>query len=641
MPTARAKFPHTQHRPHKQPKSLFDWMDNNIKQPTMASELVRLRSVLQDLQSYEFPSKKIPPAIDKENHPNGEANLNENKDDDGLGGRYGVEGHPDLLRRYKAARNAYLQRKTIESFVSSLRLYDPIANTFPLPDDDAEAEARAELAMRQDEVLRAVNETLEKVSGGVDEVRIKWEQFCAKREELSQIVEGMERAERNRRLQGGGENEFEGTDADDDGEAITEDDVALQEENLSELQQRKLTLENRLRSVRAQVLDLEDDCHRTKRAINEVRVKAGRQPLDWRGLIGDGLESIREAGAIALDKDDEEGGVEYVAPIAQQLESEIAEVEEKASELKKSCEFYDGIRELMDELGGVKILSSKNISSSSSASSEASNGAIESPEKRQKLDNEDGFLLTLMLLGRHILEITLSTSRTDNDGLRVSDAKITTPTTFPMPEAPGNGTNANNNEETASLMETLHSISLSNQSFSKIISQKQSVEITIPALDDLVSWSHSLESSSHGIRFILVETMARIRTLEARVVELSKLRERYAAQVYDVEASSALESNKYGGAEQEVVCAINEGITVALRLGTDCPLAPGSVYISEIFGVGGWDEGKLNELRVVISNSRCRGPVEVMQRMTEEIRRRSREEGWEVPATPNLPRGKR
>jgi hypothetical protein len=210
-----------------------------------------------------------------------------------------------------------------------------------------------------------------------------------------------------------------------------------------------------------------------------------------------------------------------------------------------------------------------------------------------------------------------------------------------MPEVLGNGTNANNNEETASLMETLHSISLSNQSFSKIMSQKPSVEITIPALDDLVAWSHSLESSSHGIRFILVETMARIRTLEARVVELSKLRERYAAQVYDVEASSAQGNNKYGGAEQEVVCAINEGITVALRLGSDCPLVPGSVYINEIFGVGGWDEVKLNELRDVISKSRCRGPVDVMKRLTVEIRRRSREEGWVVPATPVLPRGKR
>jgi hypothetical protein len=225
------------------------------------------------------------------------------------------------------------------------------------------------------------------------------------------------------------------------------------------------------------------------------------------------------------------------------------------------------------------------------------------------------------------------------------NAKLTTPTTFPMPEVSANAID-NNNEDTSNLMETLHSISLSHQSFSKIMSQKLAVEVTIPALDDLVAWSHSFESSSHGIRFILIETMARIRTLESRVVELSKLRDRFASQVYDVEASSSssstqLDSNKYGGAEQEVVCAINEGITVALRLGADCPIMPGSVYISEIFGVGGWDEGKLNELRSVITNMRCKGPVEVMELMTKEIHRRSKEDGWVLPSTPKLPRGKR
>jgi hypothetical protein len=566
------------------------------------TELDSLRSALQDL--HKVPANSII-AIDKENIDN----------DD--------ESYSDLLRRYKSARNAYIQKKTIESFLSSLRRYDPATNTFPLPSDDDDAEVRAELARRQDEVINAVKETMEKVSGGVDDIHMKWEQFCGKREELSQIVASMEDAERNRSLlPGATANGMDVDDDDEDGVEITEDDVAIQEEKLSELQQRKVQLENRLSSVRAQVLDLEDDCHRTKTLVNEVRVRGGRKPLDWSGLV------VGEGG-------NEQGS----AAISQQVETEIAKAQEQAMELKRSCEFYDGIRELMDELGGVKILSSKSISLTSSSVSEA---LAESTGKRQKIDNEDGFVLTVMLLGRHILEITLSKSKTDKDGLHVMNAKLTTPTTFPMPEVSTNAID-NNNEDTANLMETLHSISLSNQSFSKIMSQKLAVEVTIPALDDLVSWSHSFESSSHGIRFILIETMARIRTLESRVVELSKLRERFASQVYDVEASSStqLDSNKYGGAEQEVVCAINEGITVALRLGADCPLMPGSVYISEIFGVGGWDEGKLNELRTVITNMRCKGPVEVMELMTKEIHRRSKEDGWVLPSTPKLPRGKR
>jgi hypothetical protein len=323
---------------------------------------------------------------------------------------------------------------------------------------------------------------------------------------------------------------------------------------------------------------------------------------------------------------------EHIPAVTEQLELEISQMEHKAIELKKSSDFYDGMRELMEELGGVKILSSITLPSSKSVGEPTPN------------NNDKGFILTLMLLGSHILEITLmQTPSSQKDGLHISNAKITTATTFPMPESPKNNVGGSTNEEeTTSLMETMHSISLSNQSFSKILSQKQAVEVTIPPLDDLVSWSHSLESSSHGIRFILLETMARIRTLEARVVELSKLRERYAAHVYDVDSSSTLTNHRYGGggAEQEVVCAINEGITVALRLGSDCPLVPGSVYISEIFGLGGWDDDKLKTLKSVVLNSRSRGPVEVMQCLTMEIRKRCREEGWVVPTTPTLPRGK-
>ena len=595
-----------------------------------SSELARLRSTLQDLQSVELPANYQQLFIDKENDPN---HRNDAATDAANTDASTNNVNPELLHRYKTARNAYLQQKTIGCFLSSLQKYDPTTNKFPLPQSIDPTE-QVELSQRQATVLEAIQETMDKVSGEMDIVQMTWKKFVEKRMELTQIVEGIERDERNRQLsQGDEDNNGMGphTDAtmddDEDEEEITEDDVALQEEKLEALQQRKLDLEKRLRHVRSQILDMEDDCHRTKRIVNEVREKSGRKPLVWK--TGDS-EATTTAGD---DNDTEEKNGEHIPAVTEQLELEIAQMEHKATELKKSSDFYDGMRELMEELGGVKILSSTTIPSSTSVGEPTPNN-----------NNNKGFILTLMLLGSHILEITLlQTLSTQKDGLHISNAKITTATTFPMPESPKNNMGSTNDEETTSLMETMHSISLSNQSFSKILSQKQAVEVTIPPLDDLVSWSHSLESSSHGIRFILLETMARIRTLEARVVELSTLRERYAAHVYDVDSSSTLMNHRYGGggAEQEVVCAINEGITVALRLGSDCPLVPGSVYISEIFGLGGWDDEKLKTLKGVVLNSRCRGPVEVMQCLTTEIRKRCREEGWVVPTTPTLPRGKR
>jgi len=419
---------------------------------------------------------------------------------------------------------------------------------------------------------------------------VKYAAFEEKREEFVQIVEGMER----QRIIMSDDDHMD--EEEEDGEEITEQDVAEQQDHLHQLQQRKLDLENRLRSVQAQIVDVEDDCHRTKQVVNEVREKTGRKPLDWSGF------TENENGG--TDGND----VEYI----RNVDNEIVELQEKAAELKQSSDFYDGIRELMEELGGVKILSSS---------------ACE--------QEEDGFTLTLKLLGSHLLDIRLKKSSSVGGGesLFVASAKLTTPTTFPMPESqPETMT-----EDTENLTETINQ-SLSNVSLSKIMSQKQTVSIVIPPLDDLVKWSRSLESSQ-GIRFVLVETMARIRTLDARVAELTHLRQNYAAQVYDIETN--LESAQFGGAEQEVVCAINEGITVALRLTVDCPLVPGSVYISELFGVGGWEEEKLAALKKVVEERRCKGPVEVMEVMVKEIRRRRHEEGWAIPLTPSLPRGRK
>lgn len=470
---------------------------------------------------------------------------------------------------------------------------------------------------------------MESVNGAIDEVKLKYNQLEEKKEEFIQIVEGMERAERQRTMmmQDDDTNNDNSINQDimdedeDDEEEITEQDVMEQEEHLDQLQQRKLELEDRLRSVRMQIVDVTDDVERTKGVVNEVRVRSGRTPLDWRGGVGVGGATDGTTGGGGGGDDNDDENIEY---ISNNVDNEIVELQEKAAELKQSGEFYDGIRELMEELGGVKILSTSTTSNSEEGGEE-----------------EEGFTLTLKLLGSHVLEIRLKKSgggggMGDNgNSLVVASAKLTTPTTFPMPETqPPDQTN----EDTETLTETINQ-SLSNVSLSKIMSQKQTVSIAIPPLDDLVHWSRSLESSQ-GIRFVLVETMARIRTLDARVSELTHLRQNYAAQVYDMDTTSE-QSSQFGGAEQEVVCAINEGITVALRLTVDCPLVPGSVYISELFGVGGWEEEKLETLKKVVEERRCKGPVEVMEVMVKEIRRRRQDEGWAIPLTPSLPRGRK
>ncbi|KAK1736395.1 hypothetical protein QTG54_012995 [Skeletonema marinoi] len=466
-----------------------------------AADLAKLQAAVKDLQSTQL------------NLPQNHHRSNNNKENATNTTNTTPFTNPHLLQNYKSARETYIQQRTTELFLDHLQQYNATTHTLSLP-APVDPSERSALQSRQTEILANIQETMESVNGGMEEVKVKYAAFEEKREEFVQIVEGMER----QRIIMSDDDHMD--EEEEDGEEITEQDVAEQQDHLHQLQQRKLDLENRLRS---------DDCHRTKQVVNEVREKTGRKPLDWSGFT-----------------ENENGGtdVEYICNV----DNEIVELQEKAAELKQSSDFYDGIRELMEELGGVKILSS-----------------------------------VLSLVG---IRLKKSSS--------VGGGETTTPTTFPMPESqPETMT-----EDTENLTETINQ-SLSNVSLSKIMSQKQTVSIVIPPLDDLVKWSRSLESSQ-GIRFVLVETMARIRTLDARVVELTHLRQNYAAQVYDIETN--LESAQFGGAEQEVVCAINEG----------------SVYISELFGVGD-GRGKLAALKKVVEERRCKGPVEVMEVMVKEF----------------------
>ena len=412
------------------------------------------------------------------------------------------------------------------------------------------------------EVLAALQKTVEKASTLRSENVKNFQEFERKREELSDIVSKMER------------HSSEGEDETmSDGEEVTEDVVAAQEEELNALTEKRVMLEQKLQAVRGQISQVENDVHNTQRAVNEVRVKTGRKPIDWKESNGD---------------------VEYFS-VKESVDAEVAEMQDRIGELQSSAEYYEGMRELMEELGGVRLLETKGA-----------DGA------------DQGFVLTLMLLGSHILEVTLSKEGSKSE-LRVKDAKLLTSMSIPVPHP--------NEEETANLTQTMHSISMSNLSLSKIMSQKPSESVVIRPLQDLVAFSQQLEST-HGIRFILSETLARIRTAHSRIEELTLLRSKYAAQVYDIESTG----------EQEVVCALKEGISIALRLGADCPLVKGSVYISELCGVGGWEEDKLQELKKTVGERRCRGPVEVMEVMVEEIKRRREDEGWALPLTPVLMR---
>ena len=513
---------------------------------TSEEKLNNLRSTLSNLSNYQLPEHYA------ENNPSTNSNA--------------AFPNPRLLKRYKSARNTYIHRRTLQMFVEMMSKYDPEKNEFALPKvDDEEVQKQQK---KNEETLNAIRSTMERVATLRKENVDAFREFEKKREELDDIVTKMERDSVT--------TQEEDDEMSDGGEEISEEDVEQQEEAISKLSERREILEHKLRLVRGQIAQAETEVGDMQNAVNEVRTKTGRKAIDWR------KESAKN----------EE--VEFFS-VKESVDAEVAEMKEKIEELQRSSEFYGAMRELMEELGGIKIL------------------------ETAKEEEKDGFVIKLMLLETHILELHLENSDKDNT-LHVGNANLITPISLPVPQA-------NQEEDTTNLMDTMHSISMSNLSFSKIMSQKPAEAVVIPPLDDLVLYSQQLESS-HGIRFIVTEALARIRTVQSRVLELSHLKSKYAAQVYDIDSG-----------EQEVVCALMEGISVALRLGADCPLVKGSVYISELCGVGGWEEAKLLELKKSVDEKKCKGPVEVMELLVEEIKRRKAEEGWILPLTPVMMRG--
>ena len=163
------------------------------------------------------------------------------------------------------------------------------------------------------------------------------------------------------------------------------------------------------------------------------------------------------------------------------------------------------------------------------------------------------------------------------------------------------------------------------------VSVDDSLELTVPALDDLVQICSTL-GPVEDLRFLLRETMARLRIHQARVQELTTLRKLYLTKIGTLHHSV----DSFGGQDQEVVCSLQEGVTVVLRLSPDCPLVTGSVKLDQIVGIGGWEEHVIESLKMTVNSHMCRGPLEMMEILTGEIKR-LQSDGMVLPKTPTLP----
>mmetsp|Transcript_37384 Transcript_37384/g.45080 ORF Transcript_37384/g.45080 Transcript_37384/m.45080 type:complete len:354 (+) Transcript_37384:428-1489(+) len=340
---------------------------------------------------------------------------------------------------------------------------------------------------------------------------------------------------------------------------------------------------------------MEDKPRRAQSESEHMKLECQRFINDPSINLNACLNDDLKAKLLNFDIHEEDGRtLAELKALAMQTRSETEVSKQKVKELKKMSDWYDGVRAAMEELGGMKILTIEH-----------SSGGGKKPidSKRNETNIAPSIIVKVEMLKEYTLQIVLDSIASPLDrNSTISEGVL----------------NQKEKLRVASAI-FLGDSMIRAETENEINSAHAGLEGKMPQLDDLVELSHMLHYEGEGLRFVLREALARIRGAQLRIEELAILRKRYLAKIMK------------GG--EEVVCSLNEGVTVMLRLTVDSPMLPGSAYIEQMVGVGGWDKDTLENMRVRINSSRRRGPIEIVEAVVNELNDITQEH----PRTPSLP----
>lgn len=503
---------------------------------TSSLKLDEVRSMLASLQSVELPL-----------HDNVTAN-----------------GSVDaaLLEHYRQARDLYLQRRILHSLFEHVETFSVDETTgkphFAKPTTTPEGEDENDAQ----QILSNLQDSVQRIHERQTELRVQFATFNTKRDALEQMVHEVAAATPD-----------EYDDAlmhmDDDMEQV--DDAALQEQEdkLVALQQRKAALEAQIRHVDKENLQVQKS------------IKSTHQELELATSISN------SSGSNVMMMTD-------VSPKAlAQLQDENAKMQSNVYQLEEIHEFYQHLTQIVEELGGIRILNVEHVPEDEKSSSA----------------HQEELRLTVLVYGTHKIQLGLKSDDTrkrptigctkSSDNLKVVYATFLTSTML-----------QNSNKTTPG-----------------------SVHLRIPDLSDFVGIAEKM-APAENVRFVVREAAARIRTLQARVEELSELETVAVTKIYPIQNVTS-----FGGDDQEVICSLEkEQVSILLRMTPDCPLVNGSVYIAQLVGIGGWDNAVVAGIEERVNAlEEYRRPIDVIRAVKKEIQRLQDHEGLRLPPTPTLP----
>ena len=481
---------------------------------------------------------------------------------------------PALIQRYKDLRATFIQRNIQNSFLTYVNSYN--GENFDEHPTAPTEEEEEELEQEMVQVRAEVAEASEGIHQQVLELQQKHNTFCLRRDELRNIVQDMDaedaQQEKSENDPSVSNNDINIAMDEDSDEEVEDEALAKEEKRLAALQERKAKLMIQLRRLRQETSTLKVSAEQTEAKVAELL-----------------------------------GGAEPPSPT--NLHTETEETQKKIEEMKEMQSFYDGLRECMEELTGIQIL---EVSHLAKTSPEDETMVLEDGAKTTDESEIQGCRIRIKALQEHEIQITMRQNPENPEELRVSAAEILTSTE--IRQTVGDMGQESTGEVDADQED------------------KKDVLVKIPPLDDLVRLCARFPPGEE-LRFLVRETLARIRMVQNRVVELAILHNNVLTNI----GKFVHLEDGFGTQEQEVVCSLRECISVVLRLTADCPITPGSVYIHNLVGVAGWDEETVDKIKANVSKKEFQSPWALIQEIQAEIARLQDVEGFSLPKTPVLP----
>lgn len=553
-----------------------------------SSSLNQIRESLASLESYTLPERYDP--------------SQSNNTDPAL--------PAELTQRYRQARDTYLRHRINDLILDHLSTLEskPDENgnltlSLQLPTSDADSDP-AELQQLLANVKQDLYQNVTNLKLAHENVYYKYKSLMEKKQRLKDIVQQLSEEEEEERNQnddngnGNGGTETENTETDIDANMedveqnindkdMEESELQLQQERLQSLLAKKSILEGRLRQIRTETdmvqhdMDVKKDRLVQLLEMNQDTTKTSTRPISPDTI----LQDIN----------------------VEEIEAETERLREESAKYQDMSFFYESARLALEEISGVQILSIAEKETTTTTTTTTTSMSSDADHDASSSHKHDILVMKLLLLHQHTMEMHLVSSRTaGQEEFKLSSAQLTSSPIL-SDTLPDTDENKNNPSST--------------------------VTLAIPPLDDLVSIAKNFDSA-RGIRFVLQETLKRIRITSDRVTELALLRSKYLTKI--TLPSSSKKKYNYGGEDQEIICSINSSITVVIRLTPDCPRIKGSAYIYQIVGVGGWDEQVLQQLKVKVNECNSRSPIEVMDCLVEQVDKLE-QQGVRIPTTPVLP----